>query len=148
MSTRTRRGSVVSRLGMVLAIFILGTFGTSLRAQSIKITDPGNNSQTGPGVKFEVLGTYSFDGNAADNIKLRMWEVDENDNSVGDPKDKKSIDRVNAARPGGWGLGIKIPDQPARTTKRYKITAQLRSGTTVKSRSSIFVRSVASGGGP
>lgn len=148
MNTRTRRGSVVNPLGLALALSILGTFGTSLRAQSIQIESPNNESSTTPGVKLDVLGRYSFAGTAADNILVRMWEVDVDDNSVGLPADDKSIENLVAGSSRSWAVELIMPDQPPRTTRRYKITAQIRSGTTVKSTTTIFVNSAASGGAP
>lgn len=137
-SQRSRNTSLFA--GSILAVFLLATSGSTAEGGdlSIKIDSPGNGDSHPSGVPFRIEGTYTFGFVVdADNIRVTITEVDLNDNPVGDP----NVHTINDLNPGsnvGWGFTHNGISLPPWEEKRYKVTAQLRKGTTVKDVDSVF----------
>lgn len=83
-------------VGVILTLCGLALAETTVHAQSLTFEQHGNDSTASPGTHLDVTGFYSFSSGQADNIRLRMWEVDSNDNTVGNPKEDKSLNNLTA----------------------------------------------------
>ena len=106
---------------------------SSAKAQSITIDTPTQNSSLGAGGSTYGVGGYATaDDGAADNIIVKVFELD--NSNPPSPILTSLISSDNPtfstpARQSRWSANISLPAVGAGNTKKYRIFAYLRLGT-------------------
>ncbi len=83
MTNHIRSFSRTNLVGTILALAFLVVTGGSALGQSIRIEMPANDFNMPPG-ELTVSGKYDNPNGDAPSILIRAYDVDSNDNAVGD----------------------------------------------------------------
>ena len=130
----------------LLACVLLVLTSNTAFGQGINITSPGNDSNVSPNTSIAVGMNYDNPGGTCNNVRLQQWLVDVDDNTVGSALKDTTSTLVESGTMKFLSFAYQMPPQPTPSARRWKITCQIRNGTSVKSVSSIYINSYASGG--